>query len=702
MHVTKPGRRTEAYRESSDVRELRREALRLAPGNDRKQLWKAMQKQRRGERKRWLHNKLDLAGSGFWQAKKAADSDKHSNSWELRLLSEDDWRGDLQKQFLAIFHKRDVSDVDEKFQVILRDLSRRCKHASWIPFDSAELKAVRAKWKNNKACGPDSISYEALKILESTDYWRAKILYLMNDLLYMGDIPAAIERGITVLLAKTTKPNSWGDTRPITLSSVLLRTFSQLIINRVSCHVQEPSRLQWSRRHRQGAELVWVLRKVCRTSHDWGIPMYLAKLDIRKAFDSGYQEALAGEIARDVGEAGDQPWEAKAWVSLLKANRIRIFFRGDTFEITQSNGVRQGSPDSPIAFGRIVARTLDLSLQEAQAERPTQGEPPPEHGGSYMDDTYIWSTSRAHMQSMLCCLCTNLRPKGLEVHPNKTEIIANDNEGATFEIDGHKVACKGPDHVVRTLGSPLCFRGTPATLVAEMQARSRRAFNKHRGTLLSEARVKDRLQMHTILVRQSALWCCETWPCLEFILKSANSAQLQERGMVCSTRHQRRFLHLIMSAATGFPPACVPSKAPNHTENVRTPGVPQMLYSASRNEVFALALVFRRTSGCGVLLSPGCLRCLYFTFATTVSRFTGRQVTVGGEDVASSCLSSSGLVLGLASDFRSELGSRCSTGHQTSQRTVLPLLPRLGGPLFALAMLHQRSPRSAAQYPDEG
>ena len=85
--------------------------------------------------------------------------------------------------------------------------------------------------------------------------------------------------------------------------------------------------------------------------------------------------------------------------------------------------------------------------------------------------------------------------------------------------------------------------------------------------------------MHTILVRQSALWCCETWPCLEFILKPANSVQLQERGMVCSTGHQRRFLHLIMSAATGFPPACVPSKAPNHTENVRTPGVPQMLYA---------------------------------------------------------------------------------------------------------------------------
>ena len=53
---------------------------------------------------------------------------------------------------------------------------------------------------------------------------------------------------------------------------------------------------------------------------------------------------------------------------------------------------------------------------------------------------------------------------------------------------------------------------------------------------MSEARVKDRLQMHTILVRQSAL-CCETWPCLEFILKSANSVQLlQARAMLKQPR----------------------------------------------------------------------------------------------------------------------------------------------------------------------
>ena len=152
---------------------------------------------------------------------------------------------------------------------------------------------MRKRWKNGKSCGLDAISHEALKILLDNDYWRGKLRELFSDMLYVGKLQEAVERGITVLLAKGQAPKDWGETRPITLSSTLLKTYSQLIIHRAAHLVQEPARLQWSRRHRQGVELILMLRKVCRTSHDWGIPMYIAKLDIRKAFDSIYQESLA-------------------------------------------------------------------------------------------------------------------------------------------------------------------------------------------------------------------------------------------------------------------------------------------------------------------------------------------------------------------------------------------------------------------------
>ena len=105
-------------------------------------------------------------------------------------------------------------------------------------------------------------------------------------MLYTAKIPGSIEQGIAALLAKTETPTDWNDTRPITLSSALLKTFPQLLIGRVAHLVQGDSRLQWARRSRQGVELMLVFRRLCGVAHDWGLLMILAKLDMRKAFDS--------------------------------------------------------------------------------------------------------------------------------------------------------------------------------------------------------------------------------------------------------------------------------------------------------------------------------------------------------------------------------------------------------------------------------
>ena len=144
-------------------------------------------------------------------------------------------------------------------------------------------------------------------------------------------------------------------------------------------------------------------------------------------------------------------------MTLLHAKEIRIFFRDETFVIGQTNGVRQGSPDSPIAFGRIVAKELDASIREASVVKDTTGDPPPEDGCCYMDDSYIWSSSRRHLQAMLDRLGENLPPRGLYIHPGKTDIIDNQAGGVEFQVGGNTVVSKGPKHVIRALGSPLCF-----------------------------------------------------------------------------------------------------------------------------------------------------------------------------------------------------------------------------------------------------
>ena len=89
---------------------------------------------------------------------------------------------------------------------------------------------------------------------------------------------------------------------------------------------------QWARKGRQGAELLVVLRRVMRTARDWRVPVWVVKLDIRKAFDSVWQESMGRLVAARVGRLlasggtamGGQPWEARAWLGLLEAREVRV------------------------------------------------------------------------------------------------------------------------------------------------------------------------------------------------------------------------------------------------------------------------------------------------------------------------------------------------------------------------------------------
>ena len=134
-----------------------------------------------------------------------------------------------------------------------------------------------------------------------------------------------------MLLPKTAgPPQAWGDTRPITLSSAILKWFAQLLLVRGGHQLQEGDIYQWARRGRQGTELLVILRRVRRMARDWGVPVWVVKLDIRKAFDSVWQESMGDLVARRVGRllqgwgTGAGGREARAWLGLLEARELLI------------------------------------------------------------------------------------------------------------------------------------------------------------------------------------------------------------------------------------------------------------------------------------------------------------------------------------------------------------------------------------------
>ena len=227
---------------------------------------------------------------------------------------------------------------------------------------------------------------------------------------------------------------------------------------------------------------------------------------------------MAEQIAADVGEAARMPWEARAWITLLRAGKITISFRDETFTLEQTNGVRQGPLTALLPSAELSPRT-SRKLYTLQEVTNPAGVTHHRRTGEATWTTHIYGLRPAVTYS---ACSTNL---------------ANQSGGEDFVISGNKVKSKGPEHIIPVLGSPLSFSGEPAILMAEMQQPGRNAFWAHRGILLADAPLKQRMQNHVILVRQAALWGCQTWPCTEYVLRSANTLQaLQIRGMLKQRR----------------------------------------------------------------------------------------------------------------------------------------------------------------------
>eukprot|EP00439_Symbiodinium_sp_Y106_P058038 s2522_g8.t1 len=448
--ITVPGSGHNSFTESRQLKHPQT-GTKCTPRGASRALWKEVaNKVHKREHKAWHKQQAEQAAQLDWRAMRTIQRGQTHRGWHLQLQDDPDWQQHLSKQPQPDGGRR---------VAVLREQLRR----AWRPFTQAELQQTSHTWANNKSTGPDGISHEAARALLAHPVWGERLLYVLNDLLYTANIPSPIDRGITVLLPKVSAPLEWGETRPITLSS-----------GRGGHQIRHGATLQWARKGRQGIELIATLRRVTTMARDWGVGTYIVKLDIRKAFDSVWQHSMSELVAARVGgvasarcpvppEEGDQPWEALLWLSILQTRGLNVAV-GDTITtVPQTNGIRQGSPDSPDLFGAIVARDLQTAINAAppQGPDPKGGRPPPRTGGSFLDDTYLSTQSRDHLQHVLTTLEAELDTDGLQIHPTKTAILYSKPEGGgTFTIGGSEVACAPHKTHIGALGSPITFART--------------------------------------------------------------------------------------------------------------------------------------------------------------------------------------------------------------------------------------------------
>ena len=231
--ITRPGRTTTKYLESTALKQLRRQAQQATPGEPAKTAWKQVKKAKEAERKQWLRQKAQEASQLSWGAFRSLQQHKQrKQGWQLPLLDPGDWETRLRTHFRGIFNKIPTPEVERGMQHIRRGLEQLCKRTPWRPFSPGEVSIAVSRWSKNKSCGPDGISHEAVQAMLQHPQWESIILSELNDMLYKGAIHSTVGKGLTVLLPKISEPTQWGDCRPITLSSTMLKLLAQLLLGR--------------------------------------------------------------------------------------------------------------------------------------------------------------------------------------------------------------------------------------------------------------------------------------------------------------------------------------------------------------------------------------------------------------------------------------------------------------------------------------
>ena len=101
-----------------------------------------------------------------------------------------------------------------------------------------------------------------------------------------------------------------------------------------------------------------------------------------------------------------------------------------------------------------------------------------------MDDAYLWSHGATRLQATLAALERQLAKHGLLINPEKTAVIlSKPQEGEHAASGGESVGCKPFGEIIAALGSPFAFGEGVAAIIAEMNHRAHKAFNKHAALL---------------------------------------------------------------------------------------------------------------------------------------------------------------------------------------------------------------------------
>lgn len=297
------------------------------------------------------------------------------------------------------------------------------------PINKQEIQEAIKNMKTRKAPGNDSITSEMLKTGGVELVTSLEIL--LNKCLEEGKIPSMWNDAEVKILFKKGDCTDIENYRPISLLSVLYKLLTSIITKRLTNKLDgyQPVEQAGFRKGFGCNDHLQVIHGLIEKSAEYNIPLHLAMIDFKKAFDSLESWAIIKALNNASVDS--------RYTNLLKsiyANataHVKISEELMTDPIAVRRGIRQGDSISPKLF--------TLALEDAFKELCWEDRGILVDGKylshlRYADDVVLISSSAAELQMMVDDLNRVTKRIGLQMNLQKTKVLSHENISIT--VDG--------------------------------------------------------------------------------------------------------------------------------------------------------------------------------------------------------------------------------------------------------------------------
>ena len=340
----------------------------------------------------------------------------------------------LIKEYTKMFNAEEGMQTNRNEQ--LQDKYHKIiKRSGNVKISKYMMKKHIDSLQNGKAAGITGITNEAIK------YGGGNLLVLITKIIELfinhHHIPKAINIGLMFPIIKDKKKSveDINNTRPLTVSEVLITLFEKHVLNTVEL-MHDGNKLQFGfKRDSSTNHAIFTLRETILENKKREKALVACFLDYSKAFDQVDRDILLLKMTKILDE--------HHWAALYNYyNNTYIQVRleqGNSKPISTTIGVKQGGPLSPKLFAIYTDELLDklmdcghLCYLGTQCTGII----------AYADDTVILSTSQQNLQAAIEVIESYCTEHKIKINTGKRKCMslgANQNQIAETTIYGDKI-----------------------------------------------------------------------------------------------------------------------------------------------------------------------------------------------------------------------------------------------------------------------